>query len=168
MERRPELSQPEYQPIRSIMHVAIQEAVNARIGGDYSIGAAIERNGKLLVSAENRVKRDEDPTSHAEIVAIRKATKLLGRRHIEDCVLYTTHEPCPMCTATAVWGRLRGIVSGAMIEDMSNYRLTGGNDTWSWRTIDIPAAYILEKGTPRLFIVEGFMREDCRKLFHSK
>ncbi len=149
------------------MTAAIKEALKARNKGDYAIGAVVVKNNKIIAMAGNAIKVSHDPTHHAEIVAIRKTAKLLKNRHLTDCILYTTHEPCPMCTAAAIWARMSGIVFGAKIEDMASYRLNNSNQDWSWRTIDISANEVLEKGTPKLFLTEGFMRQECQKLFHS-
>lgn len=149
------------------MILAIEEAQRAQQKGDYAVGAVVIKNDSLLSLAGNAVKVLQDPTLHAEIVAIRQATKKLGTRHLEDCILYTTHEPCPMCSGAAIWARMKGIVFGARMEDMASYCLENGNKNWSWRTIHIPASTIIERGEPKLFLVENFMREECKKLFHS-
>lgn len=148
------------------MELAIQEALRSKEAGDYAIGAVIVRGDEVIIQAGNRVKLDQDPTHHAEIIAIRQAAKNLGTRHLEGCVLYTTHEPCPMCASTAIFAKMAGIVAGAKIEDMAGFRSNNGNDDWSWRTIDIPASLVLSKGVPTLFLIEEFMREECKKLFH--
>ena len=121
----------------------------------------------IIVRAGNRVKIDEGPTQHAEIVAIRDACKRVGKRHLEGCVIYTTHEPCPMCTSAAIWARMKGIIFGARMADMMDYRTRNGNVEWSWRTITMPSALIAEKGDPKIVIVGEFMREECKTLFHS-
>ncbi len=154
-------------PVEKFMKLAIEEAKKARESGDYGIGAVIVKENKVVATAGNRIKLDNDPTHHAEIVAIRKATKLLKNRFLEDCILYTTHEPCPMCTSAAVWARMRGIVFGSTLQDMIEYRLKAGNRNWSWRTIDMTALEIIEKGNPKLLLVEKFLREECIMLFHS-
>lgn len=149
------------------MRLAIGEAKKAKGSGDYAIGAVIIKGNKIIASATNRVKVDNDPTHHAEIVAIKKAAKIFKSRHLQNCVLYTTHEPCPMCSSAAIWANMKGIVFGNTMKDMIEFRLKAGNGSWSWRTIGITAAEIIEKGNPKLLIVEGFLREDCLKLFHS-
>ena len=154
-------------PKREFMEVAIEEALNSKNKGDYAVGAVIVKEDKIIVKVGNRIKLDKDPTQHAEIVAIREASKILGTRHLENCVLYTTHEPCPMCSSAAIWARMEGIVSGAKMEDMIDYRIENSNEDWSWRTIHIKASTIIEKGDPKIFLVEEFMRDECRKLFHS-
>ena len=155
------------QPMEIFMKAAIDEAIQAKESGDYAVGAVIVKDNKIIIRAGNRIKNDQDPTHHAEIVAIRKASQLLGTRHLEECVLYTTHAPCPMCASAAIWARMKGIVSGAKMCDMIDYRKSNGNQDWSWRTISLPASLVIEKGDPKLFLVEEFMRDECRKLFHS-
>lgn len=145
----------------------MKEARGARAEGDYAIGAVIVRGNEVIASSGSRACIDNDSTQHAEIVAIQLASKKLQSRHLRDCVLYTTHEPCPMCAAAAVWSILDGIVSATTLLDMVDYAKQHGNGRYSWRTIDVSAKDILMKVDPRLWIVEGFMREECMELFHS-
>ena len=149
------------------MRAAIEEAVKAKEAGDYAIGAVIVKNGTIIARSPNRTKKDQDPTQHAEAAVIREAVKILGHRHLNGCILYTTHEPCPMCATAAVWARLEGLVFGARIEDMDNFRVKNGNNEWTWRTVGISVSEIFAKGEPKVELVEDFMRDDCRQLFHS-
>ena len=102
-----------------------------------------------------------DPTSHAEVVAIRNACEKLSQPYLEGCILYSTHEPCPMCASAAVWAKMKGIVFGARKADFKGR--SKGN--FAWRTIDIPCSKVLEKGEPKLELVEAFMKDECIKLF---
>ncbi|MGI8783497.1 MAG: nucleoside deaminase [Acidobacteriota bacterium] len=154
-------------PKEEFMRLAITEAEGARQAGDYAIGAVIVRDEKILASSGNRIRQGCDPTQHAEIVAIRLACARAGSSHIDGAILYTTAEPCPMCAAAAIWARMGGIVSGSTIDDMAQFRAKLGNSQWSWRTVDLAARTVLEQGHPRLFLVEGFLREECVRLFHS-
>jgi len=154
-------------PERKFMEAAIEEAKNARQRGDYAFGAIVVRGDEIIARATNRSKIDKDVTQHAEVVAIREASRKLGTRYLEQCVLYTTHEPCPMCAGAAVWANMQGVVSGAKIEDISNYSLKNRNAEWKWRVINIPAREILSRGDPKVEIVEEFMRDECCSLFHS-
>ena len=149
------------------MRAAIEEARKGQQAGDYAIGAAIVKDGNILYQCGNRAKIEQDSTQHAEMVAIRGISKILKSRFLPGCVLYTTHEPCPMCAAAAVWARMDGVVFGSTLEDMIEYRQANGNKKWTWRTIDVPAKEVISKGTPTLELVEKFMREECKKLFHS-
>jgi tRNA(Arg) A34 adenosine deaminase TadA len=152
---------------RKFMEAAIEESIKARESGDYGVGAVIVRDGKIIAAEGNRAILDKDSTQHAEVAAIRRASKLLDSRFLEGCVLYTTHEPCPMCASAAIWARMEGIVFGATIEDMADYRLKHATRERTWRTIDIKASEVIGKGDPKPFLIEGFMRDECKKLFHS-
>ena len=156
-----------YSPVVEFMRLAIEQAALARLEGDYAIGAVVVSNGQVLSKSGNRVKLDGDPTQHAEVAAIRLACSAIGHRHLEGAVLYTTAEPCPMCTAACIWARMAGIVSGSTIEDMAAFRNLYGNPDWTWRTVDIAAHAILQQGEPKLFLVEGFLRSECQALFHQ-
>jgi len=154
-------------PNPEFMRLAIREALAAKEAGDYAIGAVVVRDDQVIASSGNRVKLDCDPTQHAEIAAIRLACSLQASRHIEGSILYTTAEPCPMCASAAIWGRMAGIVSGSTIQDMAVFRARFGNPDWTWRTVDIEAHSILSSGDPKLFLIEGFLREECQNLFHA-
>src|SRR5260221_5948534 len=108
---------------RLYMQAAIKLALESKENGHYAIGSVIVMNNKIIAKGMNRVKRDEDPTQHAEIVAIREATKKLGTRPLTECILYTTHEPCPMCMGAIIFARMKGLVFGARTEDMKDFRL---------------------------------------------
>jgi tRNA(Arg) A34 adenosine deaminase TadA len=155
------------EPQERFMRLAIAEAHAAKRAGDYAIGAVVVRGGAILACSGNRIKIEFDPTQHAEIAAIRLACTSLRTRHLEGAVLYTTAEPCPMCTSAAIWARMSGIVSGSSMEDMAKFRAKFGNPDWSWRTVDIAARAVLEQGDPKLFLVERFLQEECRQLFHE-
>lgn len=72
-----------------------------------------------------------------------------------------------MCASAAIWARMSGIVSGSTIDDMKEFRERFGNSDWTWRTVDIAARAVLGNGEPKLFLVEGFLRSECRQLFHD-
>ena len=149
------------------MKAAIEEAVKAKENGDYAIGAVIVKDGEIIARSPNRTKSEQDPTQHAEVAVIRNAVKNLGHRHLVGCVMYTTHEPCPMCATAVVWARLKCVVVGARMDDMAEYRKVNGNGDWSWRTVHIPAREIFAKGDPHVEIIEDFLRDECKNLFHS-
>ena len=137
------------------MELAMDEGRKA--GEDeYKIGAIIVKGEEVVAKSPARARADVDPTQHAEVAAIRLACKSLGSRHIDGCVLYTTHEPCSMCTAAAVWAKLDGIIYGATNQDMRDK---------GWRLIELDPAMILENASsPKLFLVKEFMREECKRL----
>jgi tRNA(adenine34) deaminase len=98
------------------MRDAMAVAADAAAAGDVPIGAVIVRDGKLLTRAANRTERDQDPTAHAEVLAIREASRLLGRWRLDDCSLYVTLEPCAMCAGAIVLARLDRLAFGAWDE----------------------------------------------------
>ena len=155
-------------PEEKFMRAAIETARDSQTQGDYAIGAVVVKDGKIIARGNNRSRVDSDPTQHSEMVAIRAAAKLIGSRPIPGCVLYTTHEPCPMCAAAVVWAKMDGAVSGATIEDMAEYHDKNQESEWTWRTIHISAAEVFAKASPnKPQIVENFMREECKALFHN-
>ncbi len=94
------------------MRLALAEAKLAEDRGEVPVGAVIFRNGKLICRAHNRCEELRDATAHAELLAIREASRLLGSKRLCDCILYVTMEPCPMCTGGAVLSRIGKIVFG--------------------------------------------------------
>ena len=154
-------------PDARFMKMAIDVATKSRELGDYAVGAVIVRNGEVIAKGLNRIKLDKDAILHAEMVAIHEASKKLDSRFLQDCVLYTTHEPCPMCASAAIWARMKGIVFGASLHDMIHYAQKNGTRDWTWRTIDITTEEIVNKGNPKIELVKEFMRKECNQLFHT-
>jgi len=100
------------------MSQAVKEAFSGmrkNQGGPF--GAVIVRKDKIIARGHNHVLITHDPTAHAEIVAIRKATKKLKRFDLSDCELYSTCEPCPMCLAAAEWAKIKKIYYGCTRND---------------------------------------------------
>ncbi len=93
------------------MEIALQEAekgIDAGEGGPF--GAVIVKDSKVIAKGHNMVVKTNDPTAHAEIVAIRRASQKLETFHLEGCVMYVTAEPCPMCFAAIHWAHLEKVV----------------------------------------------------------
>ncbi|NLV58187.1 MAG: nucleoside deaminase [Clostridiales bacterium] len=88
------------------MRMALDLARQAGLHGDIPVGAVVIHQGKVIAMACNRREADQDPTAHAEILALRDAAKALGRRRLSDCILYVTLEPCPMCAGAMVMSSL--------------------------------------------------------------
>ena len=89
-----------------LMREALQLARRGMQTGGGPFGAVVARNGVIIAGGMNESRPRNDPTAHAEIVAIRAAGELLGRRNMEDCVLYSSCEPCPMCLAASYWAQI--------------------------------------------------------------
>jgi tRNA(Arg) A34 adenosine deaminase TadA len=95
------------------MRLALREAERAARNEEVPVGAVLVRQGQVLARAHNRPINLEDPTAHAEILALRRAAKRLGNYRLEGCDLYVTIEPCAMCAGGIVQARLRRLVYGA-------------------------------------------------------
>ncbi len=149
------------------MEMAISSALQAKSAGDYAVGAVLLKNERIVCVTGNRTKRDNVVTAHAEILAIEKASQKLNYRHLTDCVIFTTHEPCPMCAGAIAMAQIPVVVVGARLSDMQDYATEFGNVFWKWRTIDVPASYIFDRSSPSPRLVVDFMRQECTDLFHS-
>ncbi len=88
-------------------------AVAGGAGADVPVGAVIVRDARVVADASNRTMRDQDPTAHAEVLAIRAASAALGRWRLDGCTLYVTLEPCAMCAGALVLARVDRVVFGA-------------------------------------------------------
>jgi tRNA(adenine34) deaminase len=95
------------------MRMALREAERALEHDDVPIGAVLVRDGELVASAQNERELRQDPTAHAEIIALREAARLAGSWRLLDTVLYVTLEPCAMCAGAIVLARLPRVVYGA-------------------------------------------------------
>ena len=94
------------------MRAALTEARAAADAGEVPIGAVAVVNGEIVGLGQNRVLRDQDPTAHAEIVAMRKAARAVGNYRLTECELYVTLEPCAMCAGAMIHARLKRLVYG--------------------------------------------------------
>jgi len=100
------------QYIRNALDLA-REAVKRN---EVPIGAVVVRDGSIVAAATNRTIRDQDPTAHAELLAIREASSKLDSWRLDDCTLYVTLEPCAMCAGAIVLARMKRVVFGAWDE----------------------------------------------------
>ena len=98
------------------MRAALKQAKAALDLGEVPVGAAVVCGGEVIALAHNEREMTLDPTAHAEVLAIRRAAKKLGRRRLSGCTLYVTLEPCPMCAGAIVMSGLKDVVYGAADE----------------------------------------------------
>lgn len=103
-------------------------------GGPF--GAVIVRNGEIISEAVNNVVSLKDPTAHAEIVAIRQASKVLETHDLGDCILYSSCEPCPMCLGAIYWSGIKVVFFAA---DRKDAALAGFSDKYIYDEISLPS-----------------------------
>jgi len=120
-------------------------------------GASIvqTKSGKTLLHALNNVAQEFDPSAHAEVRAIRLATKRLKQLSLAGYTLYTTCEPCPMCMSTALWAGLDRVVYGATIEDANHH----------FNQIQIPAEEVAKRSDMACIVEGPISRDQCYALF---
>ncbi|WP_289023601.1 nucleoside deaminase [uncultured Salegentibacter sp.] len=95
-----------------------EEGMDKGSGGPF--GAVIVKNGEIIAESSNRVTSTNDPTAHAEVAAIRQACGKLENFQLEDCILYTSCEPCPMCLGAIYWARPNKVYYALSREDAAN------------------------------------------------
>jgi tRNA(adenine34) deaminase len=98
------------------MQTALQLAERAYDAGEVPVGAVVVNDDRIVGRGRNRVEQLQDPTAHAELLAITAACDTLGDKFLTDCTLYVTLEPCPMCAGATVNARLQRLVFGAFDE----------------------------------------------------
>ena len=122
-------------------------------GGPF--GAAILREGRPVAVAHNQVLKNNDVTCHAEINAIRVASRKLKRFDLSDCTIYSTTEPCPMCFSAIHWARIRQVVYGTNIKDVQK---RGFNE------LSITNRTMKREGKSSVSSHSGFMKKECLAL----
>ncbi|HEY9848933.1 MAG TPA: tRNA adenosine(34) deaminase TadA [Leptolyngbyaceae cyanobacterium] len=144
------IDHPEYLKHRKWMSHALKLAQAAGEAGEIPVGAVIiDSKDNLIAEGENRKERDKDPTAHAEILAIRSASKALQDWHLNQCTLYVTLEPCPMCAGAIVQARVGTLVYG--VDDPK---------TGTIRTVaNIPDSAC---SNHRLLVLGGILESACR------
>jgi tRNA(Arg) A34 adenosine deaminase TadA len=122
----------ENRTIEDFMRMAIRMSIDNVERGGGPFAALIVRDGEIVSTGINSVAEENDPTAHAEINAIRSATKELQRFKLNDCVLYSTCEPCPMCLGAVYWSGIPTIYFGNSREDAAKY---GFDDSYIYQQI---------------------------------
>ena len=130
-----------------------EKGIKNKDGGPF--GAVIlDKDGNIIANGNNKVLKTNDPTAHAEVVAIREACKKLNTYDLSDCTLYTSCEPCPMCLSAIIWANIKDVYYGCTKEDAGNI---GFRD-------DVIYDYL--KGKNRdLIHLNCLDREECIKVF---
>jgi tRNA(adenine34) deaminase len=130
------------------MMQALKEARIAYEEEEIPIGAVVVMNNTIVARGHNMTERLNDPTAHAEMIALTAAFNSLGSKYLPDATLYVTVEPCSMCAGAAYWSKIGRVVYGA--EDEKNgYKKTAGTN-WPFH--------------PKTELVHGIMKEECAQL----
>ena len=137
---------------------ALKEAKKAFEDGEVPVGAVITMNEKIIARGHNQVERLNDPTAHAEIIALTSAFSYLGSKYLSDATIYITVEPCLMCTGALYWSKIQKVVYGAA--DIKN----------GYKKYVEPCPSLEEIGIaprpfhPKTVVVEGVLAEECGTL----
>lgn len=141
---------------KEFMQLAIDEARKGIKKGQTPFGACIVCKGKVVALSHNTVFRDRDITEHAEINAIKKGCRNTKKINLDNCAIYSTTEPCPMCFTAIHWAHITRIVFGATISDSSRY---GFNE------LKVSDKFLAAHQKRKIRITEKFMRKECLELF---
>ncbi|MGB9887496.1 MAG: tRNA adenosine(34) deaminase TadA [Moorellales bacterium] len=133
------------------MREALREAERAQALGEVPVGAVVVHRGRIIARAHNRREQWQDPTAHAEILALRAAARELGSWRLNGCAVYVTVEPCPMCAGALVLARVELLVFG--VRDPK-----GGAAGSLLNVVQLPGL------NHRVEIREGVLAEECRRL----
>lgn len=136
------------------MALAFNQAVDAWRADEVPVGAVIVRDGELLAQAHNAVEGLDDPTAHAEILALTQAARAVGDWRLERCTLYVTKEPCPMCSGAVIMARVARVVYA--VSDPKMGCLGGATDLNA-----------LPRSNHRAEIVRGVLEEPCRDILQA-
>ena len=141
---------------QQLMQLAIAKAREGIAAGQSPFGCAIARGDELLAVSHNTVLATTDITAHAEVNALRAACEEASDILLDDCIVATTCEPCPMCMAALHWARVHEVFYGATIADAE---AAGFNE------LTVPAAEMLTIGGSAVKLTSDVLRDDCRALF---
>ena len=133
------------------MRLAIAEAEKAAAIGEIPIGAVIVRNGRVIGSGYNTTETDKDPTCHAEIAAIRQASRTLGGWRLPGCSMYVTTEPCHMCAGAIVLARIENLYIGT-------------EDPKAGACVSLNHVVTDERLNHRVNLTTGVLKEECSAL----
>jgi len=120
---------------KKLMRKAIQLSIDNIDNGGGPFGAVIVKNGSIIAEATNSVTNDNDPTAHAEVNAIRLASKKLNSFDLSNCEIYTSCEPCPMCLGAIYWSGIKTVYYGNDKTDAANINF---DDKFIYDELDLP------------------------------
>ncbi len=143
----------------NLMQQAIETCRAGITAGQSPFGAVIAtQDGEVVCAVHNTVRADHDPTAHAEINAIREASRRLGTMNLIGYYLVSTCEPCPMCASAIHWARLDAVVFGATIDDAREAM---------FNELTLPAQQLYDTGGSHVKVFPRVLRNQCRGLFNE-
>ncbi len=141
------------------MELALKEAYRGIARGDGGpFGAVVVRGSEVIASGHNEVLKTNDPTRHAEMCAITRASKKMSSPHFSGCVIYSTTEPCVMCFAAINWAQIQQVFFGTTVRDVKRL---GFNE------LVISNRRLNTLGGGSVALVAGFMRHECQELLDA-
>lgn len=147
---------------KNFIRVAIELAKKSKQKGNLAFGCVLVNNEKeLLLKGENTINTDIDCLAHAEINLIREASKIYSYNYLNECTIYTSDEPCPMCTSAIYWSGIGKLVYGL---SKSEYYKIVGRDNPNW-VFEMPTRELLSKGGRKLEVI-GPLLEDEVSILH--
>jgi tRNA(Arg) A34 adenosine deaminase TadA len=142
------------------VRAAIGIARNARENGNHPFGALlVDQMGNSILEAENTVVTERDCTGHAETNLMRMASQRYDPEFLATCTLYTSTEPCPMCSGAIFWGNVRRVVYG--LSEESLYQMVGDDGE---EVLHLPCRVIFERGRKRIEIIGPVLEEEAREV----
>jgi guanine deaminase len=148
------MESPQNQFMREAIRLSVE---NVKSGNGGPFAAVIVKDNKIIARGTNKVTSSNDPTAHAEVVAIREACTALNTFQLDDCEIYTSCEPCPMCLGAIYWARPKKIYFANTREDAANI---GFDDSFIYDEIGLPY-------TSRGIETEHIMREEAQEAFKA-
>jgi tRNA(adenine34) deaminase len=136
------------------MGEALRQAAKAYEREEVPVGAVVVRAGRIIARAYNQVELLHDATAHAEMLAVTQAEEVVGDWRLNECTLYVTKEPCPMCAGALVHVRMQRVVFGA--SDLKGGAAGGALNLLQWPTLN-----------HRCEITQGVREEECRSLLRT-
>lgn len=133
------------------MQQALKEANKAFDDGEVPVGAVVVMGERVIARGHNQVERLNDPTAHAEIIALTSAFNYLGSKYLPEATIYITVEPCLMCAGALYWSKVSRIIWGADDEKNGHKRITEPH--WPFH--------------PKTEVVKGVMKEECGELMRK-
>ena len=140
--------------INNYMNIAINEAKRAYQKGEVPVGAVIIKEGKIIAKAHNQKESKNSVLAHAEIIAIKKASKKLKNWRLNDCEIYITLEPCPMCASAIQQARIKKVYYGCEISESENSKI-------------INRIFSTTNRNQKIDKVENIKNEKCKKIIQT-